>query len=67
MLAGGQHARVINNTIYNVDAGINVPFGLASLEIADNIIGKVTVAASNHVFVEDAGLASRLSMHHNLL
>jgi hypothetical protein len=66
MLAGGQYARVINNTIYNVDAGINVPFALSSLEVADNIIGQVTVAAGNHVFVEDAGLASRLSMHHNL-
>jgi hypothetical protein len=66
MLAGGQYARVVNNTIYNVDAGINVPFALSSLEVADNIIGQVTVSASNHVFVEDAGLASRLSLHHNL-
>jgi hypothetical protein len=66
MLAGGQYARVVNNTIYNVDAGINVPFALSSLEVADNIIGQVTVSASNHVFVEDAGLVSRMSMHHNL-
>jgi hypothetical protein len=66
MVAGGANHRVISNTIYNVDAGINVPIGLASFEIADNIIGQVTVTAANHVFIENPGLASRLSMHHNL-
>jgi hypothetical protein len=66
MVAGGGNARVVNNTIYNVDAGVNVPVGLTSFEIADNIIGQVTVAAANHVFIENASLASRLSMHHNL-
>ena len=67
MLSGGRNVRVINNTIYNVDAGINVTFELTSLEVADNIIGQITVAPANHVFIENANLASRLSMHHNLL
>jgi hypothetical protein len=66
MLSGGRNARAINNTIYNVDAGINVTFELASFEVADNIIGGITVPAANHVFIENANLASRLSMHHNL-
>ena len=66
MLAGGTYTTIVNNTIYDVDGGINVPNNLGSLEIANNIIGNVTVAAANHVFIENPTLAARVALHHNL-
>jgi len=65
MLAGGVNRHVINNTIYDVDAGINVPSPDGTLEIDDNIIGNVTQAAGNHVFVEMSSLVPSLTFHHN--
>ena len=67
MVAGGVNRHIINNTIYDVDAGINVAASNGTLEIADNIIANVTVPASNHVFIENSGLAGNTSFHHNLL
>jgi hypothetical protein len=68
MLAGGIDRRVVNNTIYDVDAGVNVPEpGYGSLEITNNIIAKVAAGASNHVFIEDSALAARTVLRHNLL
>ena len=58
MVAGGVNRHIINNTIYDVDAGINVAASNGTLEIADNIIANVTVPASNHVFIENSGLAA---------
>jgi hypothetical protein len=66
-LAGGTHASIVNNTIYNVDAGINVPVVLGSLDVSSNIIGNVTVAAANHLFVENPAAVPYVSFHHNLL
>ncbi|HZP49303.1 MAG TPA: choice-of-anchor Q domain-containing protein [Vicinamibacterales bacterium] len=66
MIAGGVNRHVINNTIYDVDAGINSPSVSGTLEIADNIIANVTQPAGNHVFVEMSSLVSALSLHHNV-
>jgi hypothetical protein len=65
MLAGGVRRYVVNNTIYDVDAGINSPSTAGSIEIADNIIGGVAEPGS-HIFVEMPSLASSTSAHHNL-
>ena len=67
MLAGGVHRSVVNNTIDDVEAGINAPAAEGTLEIADNIIARVTRPQANHVFVEMARLAAQSKMHHNLL
>lgn len=63
---GGGLRYVINNTIYDVDAGVNTP-NASGIVIANNIISTVTVANGNHVFVESATAAGLSSMHHNLL
>ncbi|HEY7173093.1 MAG TPA: hypothetical protein VH417_19715 [Vicinamibacterales bacterium] len=65
MLAGGVRRYIVNNTIDDVDAGINSPSSAGSLEIADNIIGRVA-APGNHLFIEIGSLASSTTAHHNL-
>jgi hypothetical protein len=67
LMAGGLNRIVVGNTIWDVDAGINLPPGAGQVEIGDNIIGNVTVSGSNHVFVEGSTMASVSSFHHNLL
>ncbi len=67
MLAGGVNQHVINNTIYDVDAGINVPQGpVTTLDIADNIISMVTVAAANDVFIESGATSANTLLQRNL-
>src|SRR5262249_6167150 len=67
VMAGGLNKIVVGNTIWDVDAGINVPAGPGQIEIGDNLIGNVTVPASNHVFLEGLATAAASSFHHNLL
>src|SRR5205823_3244243 len=67
LLAGSINRIVVANTMWDVDAGINIPPGAGQVEIADNIIGNVTVAAANHVFIEGSTMAAASSFHHNLL
>ena len=62
MLAGGVNRHVVNNTIYDVDAGINVPGTYGTLEVADNIIANVTEAEGNHLFVEMSSLANNTNL-----
>ncbi len=62
MLAGGVNRHVVSNTIYDVDAGINVPGTYGTLEIADNIIANVTDPESNHLFVEMSSLAQNTTL-----
>jgi hypothetical protein len=67
LMSGGYERHVINNTIYNVDAGLNVATPVGSLEIADNIIGNVTLMAASHVNVAFSTLGGNTAFHHNLL
>jgi len=66
MIAGSTNRRVIHNTIYDVNAGINVGASNGTLEVRDNIISRV-VAPANHLYVESATLAASTAFHHNLL
>jgi hypothetical protein len=66
-IAGGYHRYVVNNTIYDVDSGINVATPVGSLEIADNIIANVTQPGASHVIIEFSSLASNTSFHHDFL
>ncbi len=66
MLAGGLNRHIINNTIYNADAGINVPATNAGyLEITNNIIYNTTRA--NHFFVEAGLVTTNSFVYNNLL
>jgi hypothetical protein len=66
MLAGGYERHAINNTIYDVDSGINSPSPFGSLDIVNNIIVNVTPPAGAHVNVEFLSLASRTNIRHVL-
>lgn len=66
MTAGGVNRFIVNNTIYDVDAGINAPGG-GSYHIANNIIADVTESAGNHIFIEDEGATVSWRMENNLL
>lgn len=52
MMAGGVNRNVIGNTIYDVDAGINVP-SRGSAYIANNIIVDVGTQGESHIWIED--------------
>jgi len=64
MLAGGTNRYIINNTIYDADAGINGPGG-GAYHIVNNIV--VNVTRGNHIFVEVGTTASNSTMRNNLL
>jgi len=66
MMAGGYERYVINNTIYDVDAGINSPSPFGSLEVVNNIVVDVTDPNRCHVDIDFASLASHTKVHHNL-
>lgn len=56
-LVGVPNRYIVNNTLYDVDAGINGPSG-GSYHVVNNIIAEVTEAEGNHIFVENAGAAA---------
>lgn len=62
--AGGKRLTIVNNTIFDVDAGINSPLAGTSLTIANNIIAEVTLG--NHVFIEEAATASASRLSHDI-
>jgi hypothetical protein len=67
MLAGGYHRYVVNNTLYDVDSGINSPSPFGSLDIVNNIVVNVTQTLGSHINVEFLSLASRTTIRRVLL
>ena len=64
MLAGGTNRYIINNTIYDADAGINGP-GTGSYFIINDIISEVTLG--HHVFVELGSTAQTSWLGYSIL
>ncbi|HEY3246195.1 MAG TPA: right-handed parallel beta-helix repeat-containing protein [Phycisphaerae bacterium] len=57
MVAAGPGARIVNNTIYDVDAGVNIAVpspapSWSTYVLENNIISHVTEPQGHHVFVE---------------
>jgi hypothetical protein len=67
MMAGGNERHVVNNTIYDVDSGVNIATSVGSLEVADNIIANVTQPKASHVLLGFSVLAANTTVHHDLL
>lgn len=67
MLAGGVQRHVLNNTIDDVDGGINSPARTGALHIVDNIISNVTQPQGSHAFLEMESVAVASTMYNNLL
>jgi len=67
MLAGGVNRYVINNTIHDVDAGINSPGTAGSIHVVDNVVSHVTEPQGNHIFLEFASLAQSSTVLYDIL
>ncbi|MBI5865310.1 MAG: tandem-95 repeat protein [Planctomycetes bacterium] len=64
-LVGTPNKYIVNNTIYNCDAGVNIP-GTVGLFMENNIIAQMVEPQGNHLFVEDtSGITSKV-IEHNL-
>ncbi len=63
-LVGSPNKYIVNNTMYNCDAGINLPGGVR-VYIENNIIANATTA--NHFHFEDLANLQELVFEHNLL
>src|SRR5204862_455684 len=57
MFSGGADRYVVNNSAFDVDAGINVP-GPGSVRMVNNILASLTRPEGAHVFIERAATAS---------
>jgi hypothetical protein len=67
MMAGGWERHIINNTIYNVDSGVNLSSPDGTVEIADNIITNITQPLASHVIMGFASIAANALFRNNLL
>jgi hypothetical protein len=67
MIQGGSHRYIVNNTIYNADAGINGPSVGTRYYMKNNIVAKITESQGNHIFIEDGDSASRSMLSHCVL
>jgi hypothetical protein len=65
MLVGVAKNYIVNNSIYDADAGINSPSS-GSLYIANNIISNITESACQHVFLESSAAMSSSTVTNNV-
>jgi hypothetical protein len=66
MLAGSTLHVVVNNTLYDVDAGFNTPVRGTNY-IVNNIIDGVAPTGGQAVFLEQPDAGATATMHHNLV
>ncbi len=59
MLVGVPNRYVVNNTIYDADAGINSPAD-GTMYMFNNVISDITEPEGNHIFIESATATSVL-------
>jgi hypothetical protein len=67
MMSGGYERHVVNNTIYDVDSGVNIATPVGSLDLVNNIIANVTLAGASHMILAYSVLAASTALHHDLL
>ena len=67
MSSGGTERHIINNTIYDVDGGVNIAASNGSLDIANNVIANVTPAQASHMNLEHSTLGANTRFRNNLL
>jgi hypothetical protein len=65
MLAGGVDRYVVNNTIHDVDGGINSP-AAGNNYIVNNSITALAPGRGLHLFLEQPSAIERSLVHHNL-
>jgi hypothetical protein len=67
MFAGGSEVHVVNNTIYDVDSGVNIATPDTTVDVADNIIDSITQPAASHMILDFSSLAAVTAFTRNLL
>ncbi len=66
MMQGGTYRYIVNNTLYNVDAGINGPSVGTYYYLNNNIISNITQPNGSHVFIEHGSSASQSTLNNSL-
>ncbi|NOX75859.1 MAG: right-handed parallel beta-helix repeat-containing protein [Gammaproteobacteria bacterium] len=66
MMQGGTYRYIINNTLYNVDAGINGPSVGTSYYLHNNIVSNITQPTGNHIFIDNGQSASQSTLNNSL-
>ena len=66
-MSGGNERHIVNNTIWDVDAGVNIATWVGSLDLSNNIIGNVTLPGASHLLLAFDTLGANTSLHHDLL
>jgi len=61
---GGVNVSYINNTIYDVDAGFNLPPGWSTIQLYNNIIANRTGSSTYDIYIESD--PSRMTIRNNL-
>jgi len=67
VLRGGKNRWVVNNTLYNYQAGIMSPDNSAFVHIENNILASRTNAQARDIFLQVASLASMSNMRNNIV
>lgn len=67
MFAGGVNRWLVNNTIYDVVAGINVPDGVGRVVAVNNIIANLSNAGGSHLFFESLQLSNASKIQYLIL
>jgi hypothetical protein len=65
MLVGVAKNYVVNNSIYDADAGINIP-STGAVYMENNIISNITESACQHIFVETSSAMSASTVNNNI-
>jgi len=65
MLVGVAKNYVVNNTIYDADAGINIP-STGAVYMTNNIISNITESACQHIFVEYSSAMAASTVNNNI-
>jgi hypothetical protein len=63
---GSTNRYIVNNTIYDSDAGIQSPVDYGALHMVNNVISQPTKAGASHVFIEDPAVAAASVLHHDI-
>jgi len=66
-MRGATNRYLVNNTIYDADAGIESPVDYGFMYMVNNLISAPAKAGGKHVFLESPTLANASTLHHDLL
>ncbi len=66
MMQGGTERFIVNNTIYNADAGINGPSVGTQYHLSNNIISNIADNRGHHIWIEDGSSAQSSSLDYSI-